>query len=587
MAANSRDIRAGAAYVEMYIRDNLTKPLDAMGKKLQQWGANVASAGAKIFAAGAAATGSLLGAVTHFAESGAQLARVAQQIGISVEALSELRYAAQQAGLSFEDLQNLFKGTDNFLQQVRMGSAEAYQALARLGVSVSDLNGKSPDQIFERLAEALSRVQDPTLKAALAMKVFGEAGLRALPMFAQGAAGIQSLRTEARRLGLQVSTQDANAALALSQAWSTAIATVKAAVFAIGSALAPTLKTTLEIVTGYATAVIGWIRDNRELARTVLAITVGVAAVGAGLVTLGIALQVAGIAATGLAAALGVVATILGVLLSPIGLVIAGISAIAVAVLQTTGVLGRLGAAFQEWRDSAMATINAILSALGQGNFALAGDIIYAVLTLAWTKTMNFLSEAWYSFTGTLVSIWDNVTDGIAKTMINAWHGIQAVWYGGILAIGRLVDSTLGTNLATQAEAALNRIRSQWAGELRMIDDMRSGRDADRQRARDQRVASNQQAENELYRRLADLIARANQQAATSNPFMPADSPGIQAASLNAVRMAQPLGTFNPFAARGLAPSDDYQRRIAAATEAALGQLNNITTVLQASMLYD
>ena len=48
--------------------------------------------------------------------------------------------------------------------------------------------------------------------AALALEVFGRSGTGLLPMFAQGAAGIERLQAEARRLGLMMSGEDARAA---------------------------------------------------------------------------------------------------------------------------------------------------------------------------------------------------------------------------------------------------------------------------------------------------------------------------------------------------------------------------------------
>ena len=73
----------------------------------------------------------------------------------------------------------------------------------RPGLTVEDLKGLSPDEQFEKLAGAVASISDPTLKAA-AMKIFGANGTNLLPLFAEGADGIQALRDEARKFGISI-----------------------------------------------------------------------------------------------------------------------------------------------------------------------------------------------------------------------------------------------------------------------------------------------------------------------------------------------------------------------------------------------
>ncbi len=429
MAASSNAIRAGAAFVELFIRDNLTAPLDKIGKRLAAWGSSLVTIGSRIFAAGSAASGALVAMSTSFAVTGSELERIAATIGISVESLSELRYAAEQSGMSFEELQNAFKGIDNFLGQLRSGSAEAVQTLGQLGLSVADLQGKNPEQVFEILGDAISEIQDPTLRAALAMKTLGEAGLKALPMFREGAASLNRLREEARALGIQVSSQDARAATLLGQAWGRVLAILSAGIFAIGAGLAPVLTRAANIITGLIAGVVRWIQNNRALVQTIFAITVGVMAAGAAIVALGGILVIVGLAASGLAAAIGAVLSVMTFLLSPVGLVIAAVGTLAYALRnQLAGVFSPLTNALSVWIGEMRRSLSAALAFLAAGDFESAFRVVATESQNIWDQVAEFLQTTWDQGLDYLRETWNSWTDFFQDTWDTAVNAVLAVW---------------------------------------------------------------------------------------------------------------------------------------------------------------
>ncbi|MFP3938352.1 MAG: hypothetical protein ACLFVW_08415 [Phycisphaerae bacterium] len=125
----------------------------------------------------------------------------------------------------------------NILEAGR-GLSTANDALAELGLTFGDLDGLSPEEQFKLLAERISRVADPTRKAALAMMLFGRSGTNLLPMFERGAACIQQLREEARQLGLTMPGKDAATAERFTDALDRMWKVVRMGVFHIGAALA-------------------------------------------------------------------------------------------------------------------------------------------------------------------------------------------------------------------------------------------------------------------------------------------------------------------------------------------------------------
>src|SRR5690606_7203985 len=136
---------------------------------------------------------------------------------------------------------------------------------SKLGLSVSDLAGLSPDQQFAAIADKIAAIKDPAMRTAAAMDVFGKSGADLIPMMAGGAAGIEQLRQRARDLGLTMSTADANAAAAFNDALGELWSTVKAAGNAIGASLAPVLTNlATQLAEGIGT-VSKWISENRGL----------------------------------------------------------------------------------------------------------------------------------------------------------------------------------------------------------------------------------------------------------------------------------------------------------------------------------
>ena len=93
--ANARGIRAGAAYVELFVNDSkLVRGLTQASKKLKAFGDAITGWGQKMTAIGAAVTAPLLGSAKAFAEMGDRIAKASARTGVSVETLSELAYAA-------------------------------------------------------------------------------------------------------------------------------------------------------------------------------------------------------------------------------------------------------------------------------------------------------------------------------------------------------------------------------------------------------------------------------------------------------------------------------------------------------------
>ena len=210
---SAKGIRAGRAFVELFADDSkLVRGLRRAQKKLKAFGQSIRNMGLKIAGLGAAMLAPLIGAAKAFSSMGDQVAKMAKRTGMSVEALSELQFVASQPGTEINALENALRRMQRSIYDAGRGLSTAVDALADLGLTFKDFDGLSPEQQFKLLADRISQIEDPTRKAAIAMSLLGRSGTALLPMFAKGAAGIEALQKEARRLGLTMSAEDAAAA---------------------------------------------------------------------------------------------------------------------------------------------------------------------------------------------------------------------------------------------------------------------------------------------------------------------------------------------------------------------------------------
>jgi len=479
--ANSKGIRAGRAFVELFADDSqLVRGLKAADRRLKAFGAGVRSIGTQLLGVGAGIAAPLAAATNVFAEMGDQLAKMSARTGISVESLSELGYAAEQSGADMTGLEGGIRKMQKFVFEAAKGSKAAAGTLSRLGLAVSDLAGLSPDQQFERIADRLAQIHDPAKRAALAMEVFGKSGTQLLPLMQDGAKGIEALRQQARDLGLVISTEDAKAAETFGDRLSDLWKVVKSGVFAVGAALAPLLQDLAISATRIAKVIADWVRQNKALIVTVFKVAVGIAVAGAALVAIGAlisgvgtAFGVAASVITGVGTAFGVIVATVGALLSPLGLVVAGTVALGAYLIYASGAgaaaLDWLGRKFQDLKQVTSQAFGGIADALAAGDLALAARILWLTLKLEWQKGVSALNSLWESVKTFFLSVWTEAVFGAARIATNAWAQLQSGWTE---TVDFLADawSLFATGITKSWHTAVGFIRKAWVRLKSLFD---------------------------------------------------------------------------------------------------------------------
>ena len=161
-----------------------------------------------------ALAGALAASTFAAARQGDEAAKAAARIGIDAEAMQELGFAAEQSGAQMQDVETALRRQAVAARDAAKGTGTAAESYAKLGVKVTDAEGRLLPQLdlLEKTADGLAGVSSETEKLAIVNDIFGRGGAKMLPLLNQGAEGIAKLRQQARDLGFVMSEDATKAA---------------------------------------------------------------------------------------------------------------------------------------------------------------------------------------------------------------------------------------------------------------------------------------------------------------------------------------------------------------------------------------
>ena len=192
--------------------------LDRSRSKLDKFEKSSTSAVSKIsagFAKLAAVAGTafasarLVSGINQSMQAIDKLAKTADKLGLTTEALAGLRHAAELTGAGTQTLDMGLQRMTRRIADASMGTGEAVKALDELGLSAQSLAAMSPDEQFRQIAGAMANVDGQSNKVRLAFKLFDSEGVNLVNTLALGADGLQEVQDEAGRLGLAINRVDA------------------------------------------------------------------------------------------------------------------------------------------------------------------------------------------------------------------------------------------------------------------------------------------------------------------------------------------------------------------------------------------
>lgn len=167
----------------------------------------------------------------------------AQKASTSAQSLSTLAYAAKFGSIDLDTLTGSLGKLSKVMFDADTGNKKAAATFQALGISIRDQEGnlRASDVVLVDLAERFSTMPEGAQKSALAMELFGKSGAQLLPFLNMGRDGIEELREEARKLGLEISDETAAAAGELNDKLDKMHSRVEGVWRQLGTRLIPTL----------------------------------------------------------------------------------------------------------------------------------------------------------------------------------------------------------------------------------------------------------------------------------------------------------------------------------------------------------
>ena len=398
-----------------------TRGFGRLGREMEAANARLAAFSARVKIATAAAVAAAAASGIAMVRSGLATvdaqAKLAQSLGTTVASIQVLERAGELAGVAMSGIEQATVDLTRRLSQAAAGAGPAAEALARLGLSATELLALPLDERVGRINQAIAAFVPAAERAAVAGQLFGEEG--AIAMSRLDGATLRQATEDVRDFGVAVSETDADrierandAISRLGLAWrglSTQLAVAAApALETVAGAMAAVARTT-----GPLGIAIRGLFDNLGRLAAYAATFAGVMAGRwvAGLVA-------AAVSVRGLATALVVLRG---------ALIRTGIGALIVAAGEMVYQFGRLVA--------------------GVGGFGEAMSLLGDVAAEVWER----IKQGGQALALSLQSVWARIESGWLKAL----SGIQRSWAdflhaatGGLDPIPGMEDATLALSEA-------------------------------------------------------------------------------------------------------------------------------------------
>ena len=208
------------------------------------------------FGAIKAAMGAITGTLDTFKDAldlGGTMKDLSARTGETAGNLLLLRRAFDNSGVGADKVGTSVNKLQKFMDDAAQGSEKNITTLARLGLTMADMQGKTPTQQMAMLAEKLNGVSDTGEKSALAMGIFGKAGGQLLPLLADFSG---ELKTAQDQLGSMPGVMDRSAGAFDNISDNINVAKGKFLEFAAGllESLAPALELATTLITRFDAA---------------------------------------------------------------------------------------------------------------------------------------------------------------------------------------------------------------------------------------------------------------------------------------------------------------------------------------------
>jgi hypothetical protein len=136
--------------------------------------------------------------------------KTARRLGMSMTSFQNMGQVAEEAGVSMQQMGTLLTIMTRNLGNLANGSASAQKAFGRLGLTMADLQGLSPEQQFALISQRIMALPTAAERTAAAMAIFGRQGASAMGLIADASSGaIAEVAKLREQLGLNLTDAQA------------------------------------------------------------------------------------------------------------------------------------------------------------------------------------------------------------------------------------------------------------------------------------------------------------------------------------------------------------------------------------------
>lgn len=415
-----------------------------VGKELQNFGGKVEAAGQKlkgISTAAAGLEGAMVGVGLKAITTADDLNTMAAQTGLSTAEIQKFQYASDRIDVPLETM----TGALAKMKKNMTGQPELWKAL---GISVTEWAGgpmRDAKDVFYQAIDALSKIQNETLRDQVAMELFGKSADQLAGIIDDGGAALRAYGEEAEQMGLILSDEVLGSLNQTNDQIDKAKAQLQAGLLQLGATIAQVLAPIIEKLAAFVQKVVTWMQSLTPQQAKLIMIILGIVAVLAPLLMI-----------------VGKLITSIGTIMTMLPMIVSGISMIGTAVSglftflaanPVVIVIAAIVAAVIALTVLIVRNIDTIKAALSQfgawiGNlFRSIGQAIVNFFTGIVNLIRNMVQAIW-NMLKSLFSFGSSVAASFGGGGIGGSH-IRGMAVGGTLSSGSAIVGENGPELLT------------------------------------------------------------------------------------------------------------------------------------------
>jgi hypothetical protein len=157
---------------------------------------------------GAVGAGGFGALIKSSIDAGDALAKTADKLGVTTEALAGLRHAAELTGVSTGTMDMAMQRFTRRAAEAAKGTGEAKGALRELGIDAESIVRLPLDEQMNVVADAMQGLDTQADKVRIAMKLFDSEGVALVNTLGGGSEALKAMTAEAEHFGVTLSRTD-------------------------------------------------------------------------------------------------------------------------------------------------------------------------------------------------------------------------------------------------------------------------------------------------------------------------------------------------------------------------------------------